>query len=191
MRFNSLALTLLLATGSLSAQAPPVPSEFQDLYNTLTTQITAFKKAVNAGWDGSSYAYLNAPQLETADSSQYTALLGSTFYTYGVLPQLDELKALGANAVTVHIDFPIFYVPFYTYAGNPAQYQQFVSFYQQLAQDIRARGMKVVVEATIPKPQTGSNTAQFQSYAQTLSWSEYMSGRAAQALAVAQLSAAH
>jgi hypothetical protein len=187
MRFHSLAFTLIFITGSLSAQAPPVPAEFQDLYGTLTTQIAGFNSAVNAGWDGSTFPYLNAPQLDAAASTQFTTLLGPTFYTYGVIPQLNELKALGANAVTVHIDFPIFYQPFYTYEGNPALYQQFVSFYQQLAQDIRARGMKLVVEATVGLPLVGNQLAQYQPYLQSLSWSDYMAGRAAQALAVAQL----
>jgi hypothetical protein len=187
MRLHLFSFTLILTAGSLSAQNPPVPALYQDLYDTLTTQIAGFDAAVNAGWNGSSYPYLDAPQLAAADSSQYTTLLGTNFYAYGVLTQLDELKALGANAVTVHIDFPLFYQPFYTYVGQPALYQQFVTFYQQLAQDIRARGMKLVVEADFPMPLTGTTTGQFQSYSKTLTWQEYMTGRAAQALAVAQL----
>jgi hypothetical protein len=187
MRFNTLVFTAMLAAGSLSAQAPPVPAVYQDLYNTLTTQIAGFDAAVKAGWNGSSYPYLNAPQLAAAGSTQYTALLGNTYYTYAVIPQLDELKALGANAVTIHIDFPTFYQPFYTYIGNPSQYQQFVSFYQQLAQDVRARGMKLVVEATSPMPLAGDQFSVFQPYFASLSWSAYMTGRAANALAVAEL----
>lgn len=187
MDLRILAFTAVLTTASLSAQNPPVPSAFQDLYNTMATQIAGFNTAVNSGWDGSSYAYLNAPQLPTANSNGYTTLLTPYYYSVGVTEQLEELQALGANAVTVHIDFPTFYQPFYTYAGDPSLYQQFVSFYQQLAQDVRARGMKLVVEATFGMPLTGANTAQFQSYAQSLTWSEYMAGRAANALAVAEL----
>jgi hypothetical protein len=187
MRLQILTFTLILTAGSLSAQAPPVPAEYQDIYSTLTTQIAGFDAAVNAGWNGSTYPYLDAPQLSAADSNQYTTILGSTFYTYAVLPELEELQALGANAVTVHIDFPTFYQPFYTYEGNPSQYQQFVSFYQQLAQDVRARGMKLVVEASVSMPLVGNQISVFQPYMKSLSWSEYMSGRAANALAVAQL----
>jgi hypothetical protein len=176
----------MLATGSLFAQAPPVPTEYQNLYNYLNTQITSFDAAVNAGWNGSSYPYLDAPQLEGAGSEQYTQLLEPA-YAFSVLTQLNALKALGANAVTLRLTFPILYQPFYDYIGNPAQYQQFVSYYQGLVAQIRGRGMKVVVEASLYSPLVGTDTSQFQSYLSTLSWSEYMAGRAANALAVAQL----
>jgi hypothetical protein len=177
----------MLATGSLFAQAPPVPTEYQNLYNYLNTQITGFNSAVNAGWNGSSYPYLDAPQLLAASSDGYTNEL-QPGYTLAVYAQLEELQALGVGAVTVHINFPILYQPFYTYIGNPGQYQQFVSFYQQLAQNIHARGLKLVVEASLGVSLAGeTNISQFQSYLSTLSWSEYMAGRAANALAVAQL----
>jgi hypothetical protein len=153
----------------------------------LNTQIAAFETAVKAGWNGSKYAYLDAPQLSSANSDQYTYLLQTNYYVRSVTPELDELEALGANAVTVHLNFPIFDQAFYTYEGNPAQYQQFVSFYQQLAQDIRARGMKIVVEASLGLPITGNQVSVFQTYAMSLSWTDYMAGRAANALAVAQL----
>ena len=188
MRFHPLTLALLFAAGSLSAQAPPVPPVYQDLYNTLSTQIAAFDTTVSAGWNGSSYPYLEAPQLLAANSDEYTSLLAPYYYSVAVTEQLEELQALGASAVTVHVNFPIFYQPFYTWAGNPSQYQQFVSFYQQLVQDIRARGMKVVIEASVGLPLAGNQLATvFQPYFDTLTWSEYLTGRAGNALAVAQL----
>jgi hypothetical protein len=73
MRFHIFALTILAAR-SLSAQTPPVPAEYQDLYNTLSAQIAGFNTAVNAGWNGNSYPYLNAPQLQGASSDVYTSL---------------------------------------------------------------------------------------------------------------------
>ncbi len=188
MRFHPLTLSLLFTAGSLSAQAPPVPPAYQDLYNTLSTQISAFDTTVSAGWNGSSYPYLDAPQLQAASSDEYTSLLATYYYSVAVTEQLEVLQALGANAVTVHVNFPIFYQPYYTWAGNPSQYQQFVSFYQQLVQDIRARGMKVVIEASVGLPLVGNQLATaFQPYFNTLTWSEYLTGRADNVLAVAQL----
>ena len=96
-----------------------------------------------------------------------------------------ELQALGAKAVTVHIDFPVLYQPFYS--SNPSQYQQFVSFYQQLAQDIHARGMKMIVEPSTSTSFPGSLASTFDTYFSTLSWNAYMTGRAQNALNVAQL----
>jgi len=182
--------TFVLAAGSLSAQAPPVPEAYQDLYTSLNTQITAFNQALkSAGWSASSskYPYVNAPQLQAANSDQYTQLLGTNYYTSFVTEELQEMQALGATGVTVHINFPILYQPFYTSTGNPALYQQFVAFYQQLAQDVHARGMKLVVETSLGVPSPVTNFAAYQAYLGTLDWSEYMAGRAANALAVAQL----
>jgi hypothetical protein len=186
--FTTGAMTALLTSGLLRAQAPPpVPAAYQDLYDSLSTELQSFDSTLRSGWNGSSYAYLRAPQLEAANSDQYTQLLNATYYTYAVEPQLDELQALGANAVTIHINFPIFYQPFFTYAGNTAQYQQFVSFYQQLAQDVRGRGMKLVVEAALGMPTPDNYVSSFQAYLKTLTWPEYEQGRAINALTAAQL----
>lgn len=163
-----------------------MPAEYQDLYYSLNAQIAGFDAAVKGGWNGKTYPYLNAPQLEVASSDEYTLLL-QPGYAEAVATQLDELRALGVKAVTVRIRFPMLYQPFYTYIGNPSQYQQFVTFYQQLAQKIHARGMKLVVEASLFAPLFGTDISQFQNYLTTLSWSEYMNARAANALAVAQL----
>ena len=180
-----LVTAVLLAATASWAQTIPVPSAYQDLYSTLTTQIASFDTAVKAGWNGSKYPVLYSPQLQSADSGQYTMLLGANFYSSTVLPELEEQKALGAQSVTVHISFPILYPPFYT--ANPSQYQQFVSFYQQLAGDIRSRGMKMVVESVTSTAFPGNQAASFTSYYQSLSWSAYMTGRAQNALNVAQL----
>src|ERR1700733_8772720 len=102
-----LIIMLLFAVAGLSAQTIPVPSTYQDIYNTLTTQISAFDSAVHASWDGTSSPVLYAPQLETASAAQYTALLVPTYYSNAVLPELEALQALGAQGVAVHISFPI------------------------------------------------------------------------------------
>jgi hypothetical protein len=128
---------------------------------------------------------LYSPQLQSAASDQYTSLLNTYYYPDTVIPELDEQRALGAKAVTVHISFPILYQPFYT--SNPSQYQQFVTFYQQLAADIHARGMKMIVENTSMTSFPGDNAGSFTSYYESLSWSQYMTGRATNVLTVAQL----
>jgi hypothetical protein len=51
--------------------------------------------AINAGWNGSSYPYLDAPQLQAANSDQYTSRL-APYYYYSVVAteQLEELQGL-------------------------------------------------------------------------------------------------
>jgi chitodextrinase len=178
---GTLFLSLVSALG-LSAQT--VPSAYQEMYLTLTTQIASFESTVEAGWNQSSYPTLFTPQLQAASSDQYTQLLTTYYMTSIVQPQLQELRALGATGVTVHIDFPILYQPFY--ASDPSEYQEFVSFYQQLAQSIHSQGLKLVVESNVGQVLPGDYANAFQPYLESLSWTEYMNGRAQNALNVAQ-----
>jgi Fibronectin type III domain len=178
-------IVLLFAAAGLRAQTIPVPSTYQDIYTNLTTQISAFDSAVRASWNGTTSPVIYAPQLEAASAAQYTVLLGTDYYTNAVVPELDELQALGARGVNVHISFPILDQSFYS--SNPSQYQQFVSFYQQLAKDIHARGMKMIVEAVVENAFPGDGAAVFQTYYKSLSWNAYMAGRAQNALNIALL----
>jgi hypothetical protein len=186
MRLSIFSLALILAAGTgLKAQFTSVPAAYQDTYNTLATQIASFDSAVRAKWDGTPSGVVYAPQLETASAANYTNLLGANYYTNVVVPELDELQALGAQGVNVHISFPILYQPFYS--SNPSQYQQFVDFYQQLAQDVRARGMKLVVSNVVENESPGDDVTAFYAYYTSLTWDQYMTGRAQNALNTALL----
>src|SRR5208282_1746974 len=139
-----------------------------------------FDSSVRSAWDGSRSAVDYAPNLESATSSQYTGLLAPNYYNGVVLPELEELQALGAKGVKLQVSFPILYEPFY--GSNESLYQSIVAFYQQLAIDIHARGMKIIVESGVDNQFPGDNVADFTTYYQSLSWSEYMTGRAQNAL---------
>jgi hypothetical protein len=172
---------LLIAVAPGFAQ---VPAQYQSIYSLVNTQISAFDSTLLQGWDGTKYPNMSAPQLETASSDLFMSLLGQYQYSTQIEPQLSDIQAAGANAVTIHIDFPILYQPFYS--SNPSQYQQFVTFYQQLMQDVHSRGMKVIVETDVATVFPGANTSSFAAYYQSLSWTQYMEGRAANALNIVQ-----
>ncbi len=90
---------------------------------------------------------------------------------------------MGVKAIMVEIGFPMLYKPFFS---SQSQYQQYVSFYQQVAADVRALGMKLVIENNCllsNDVQAGWSTAPF--YA-TLSWTEYQAARAQTAAVIAQ-----
>ena len=182
LRFAS---ACLFSAAWVLAQNAPVPAKFQPIYDNLYGAISTFDNSVKAGWDGQLSPFQYSPQLLSANSTQYTTLLGSNYYEYRVATELQELQALGATAVTVHINFPILYPPFYS--QNPSLYQQFMSFYQRLASDVRGRGMKLVVESTVGMPFPGNKGNAYRLYLQKLSWADYMTGRAQNALNVAQL----
>jgi fibronectin type 3 domain-containing protein len=178
-------LLLALAAACSVSFGQTVPSQYQDIYTNLNTQISSFDSSVRAAWNGSLWPVNHAPQLESASSAQYTALLDPGYYSGVVLPQLEELQALGAQGIKVQVSFPILYQPFY--GSNTSLYQSMAAFYQQLATDVHARGLKLIVESTAENQFPGANAADFTSYYQTLSWNGYMTGRAQNAATTAQL----
>ncbi len=180
-----LLVSLFMGSGvAFSQTSPAVPAAYQNLYAELQGDVSAFSQAISASWNGSHYPTVFSSQLLTANSDQGPSLLGSNYYTGTVLPELQEMQALGVTAVSVHINFPILYQPYYT---NAQDFQSYVAFYQQLAQQIRASGMKLTVETTVASAGAGSNGGVYAPYYSTLSWSDYVAGRAQNAVNVAQL----
>ncbi len=161
----------------------PVPAAYQGLYNELQGDIASFSQAVATNWDGSKYPTLFASQALTTNSDMGPSLLGSYYYIGNVLPELQELQALGVSTISVHINFPILYEPFY---GDQQTFQNYVAFYQQVAQQIHSMGMKMCVETTVASAAAGTNGASFLPYYQGLSWNDYINGRAQQAVTIAQ-----
>jgi fibronectin type 3 domain-containing protein len=174
---------LMAAGGAGFAQT--VPSQYQDLYNSLNSNISTFDAAVRMNWDGSRSGVIYAPQLEAANSAVFTGMLGTTYYTSTVLPQLEALAALGAKGVKVQVDFPILYQNFYS--SDPSLYTEFANFYQNLATGVHSLGMKLTVETMAENQFPGDSAGTFTEYYTSLTWTEYMAGRAAQAVAIAQL----
>jgi len=186
--FRALYFITASAILPLAAQVPAnVPTQYQAIYSNMTTQIGAFQTAVNQGWNGTPYPVAWAPHLSSAESDSYLSLLAPGYYSATVMTELLEIQATGAKAVTVHMNFPILYQPFYTYMNTPTVYGQFVAFYQQLARDVHARGMKLIAEATVAEALDGTSGAQFEPYYQSLDWNDYMNARAQNAVNVAQL----
>ncbi len=184
MSLNRLAVTSIILFGlRLSAQTSPVPAAYQSLYTELQGDVTSFSQAISASWDGSRYPTLYSSQALSTNSDVGSTLLSANYFNGAVLPELQELKALGVTAVSVHINFPILYEPYY---GNNQTYQTYVTFYQQVAQQIHSMGMKMAVETTVASASAGTNGSTYLPYYAGLTWNSYMSGRAQQAVNIAQ-----
>ena len=172
------AAALILTSGAALAQAQPaaVPVQYQDLYSFLSSKMTSFTQDLQGRGPGA--PVLNSAQLRSASSDEGALLLapgqGETVET-----EMLELKALGVGAVTIHVDFPMLYEPYY---ANASDFQQYESFYSQVAAQARAAGLKLIVETQLMK----FNTAQV-NYAKSLSWSAYQAGRAQNAVTVARV----
>ncbi len=184
MSHSRIATAFLLCQFAAFAQTPPpVPAAYQSLYTELQGDISTFSQAISAAGNGSKYPTQFASQALSANSDLGATLLQSYFYSGNVLPELQELQALGVTTVSVHINFPILYEPYY---GNQQTYQSYVTFYQQVAQQIHSMGMKMAVETTVASAETGTNGALYLPYYAGLTWNAYMAGRAQQAVNVAQ-----
>jgi fibronectin type 3 domain-containing protein len=179
-------VTLLFCRLIASGQTVPsnVPTQYQSLYSELQGDISTFSQAISSQSNGASYPTLFASQALTVNSDLGAPLLNANYYQYNVMPELQELKALGVSVVSVHINFPVLYEPYY---GSQQTFQPYVSFYQQVAQQIHSMGMKMMVETTVAAAEPGTNGSTFQTYYQGLTWSEYIAGRAQNAVNVAQL----
>jgi fibronectin type 3 domain-containing protein len=177
----AVATILLLSPGAVSAQAPPVPSTFQDLYTELDNYLINFNASLPAG-NGTSYPTVMVGALKTADANIGPAMLGSL---PGMNLQLNALKAMGVQAIMLEIGFPMLYQPFMT--SQNANYQQYSNYYQAVATAVRAAGLKLIVEndtLLVNDVQAGWDAAPF--YA-TLNWTQYQQARAAAAVTIVQL----
>jgi fibronectin type 3 domain-containing protein len=185
-KFGFYLLAILMLSGkspcSASTPPPPVPASFQALYTSLDNYLVSFNTTLNSQWNGVKYPVLFTANLYNANANAGPQMINSGSVA-AILAQLQELKALGVQAVTVEVGFPMLYEPFFS---SQTQYQQFVTFYQNLAVSIRALGLKLIVEneCLLNDQVTDSwNVAPF--YA-SLNWTQYQAARAQTAVTIAQ-----
>ncbi len=169
--------------GTGLAQVPPsIPSQYQAAYTDVNTSLTSFGTTLSSVWNGATSPVSYAPQLLSAQSDLTTSLLQPNYYQYTVLSELNSLQALGAKAVTFHVNFPAFLPSYYS---NASDYQAYASFYTTLMAELRSRGMQVVIENMTAQAYPGTNGASFTSYYQSLNWTNYMALRAQEAANIA------
>lgn len=186
---STLILMMVAAPLCWADTPPPPPAEYQDLYDTLSADLDAFNATLNGLWTGSTYPVVFGGNLANVNSNGGPLLATSG----GGSLQLQELQALGIKAVVIQVCFPVFYPPFYDYLVTQpgfenVTYDQFVTFYSQVAQNVRAAGLKLIVENNVLLSNdvaAGWNPAISQYYA-TLDWPTFEAARAQDALNVAQ-----
>jgi len=149
----------------------------------MNTYLQSFQGEIQAGWNGSPSPVAFAAELSSASSSVGPTLLNVTTYPF-VLMQLDSLKALGVKAVDVAVQFPLLYPPF---LNSKAENQAYANFYSQLASDIRARGLKLIVHTGPMLSDSAANGWNVGPFYASLTLQQYESGRAQQSTTVAQL----
>lgn len=166
---------------------PPVPPGYcSTIYNELSGDLSTFNILLQTppiGW----IPIAGGPPLYAANLAVADGNTGPGLSTpgYNFQAQMQEEKALGAQAVLVQVGFPLLYEPFF---GSEAALEPYLMFYSQVAQAARAAGLKLIVENDVllsNDVETGwSNVT---AYYATLDWNQYMAGRATMAATVAQV----
>jgi len=167
---------------------PPLPPAgyCSTIYGELSSDLQAFNTllATPPTWTPvAGGPTLYAGTLQMADGNVGPSLSGPS-YLPAVLIQLQELKALGIQAVTVPVGFPVLYEPFY---GSQAKLQPYLTFYAQVGQAIHAAGLKIVADQEVLlSSDIEAGWTNLNAFYSTLTWPEYMAARATMAATVAQ-----
>ncbi|MGD0870561.1 MAG: hypothetical protein ABSB88_13470 [Bryobacteraceae bacterium] len=168
-----------------NAQIPP--AVYLDLYSQLQHELTVFDAALASKWNGSKPPVDFCAELRAPGAYSVLASLGENTPAV-VQAEIQSLQALGVTTVSVDISFPVLYQPFFTYNGDPGDYQKYLTFYEQVAADIRAAGLRLVVQTGplytgVLTQNSGFNVA---AYYQTLTSSQYITARTHQIITIAQ-----
>jgi hypothetical protein len=168
-----------MAASDVSAQT--IPPQFQALHDELYSSLDNFRRTLAQQWDGSRAPVAFSANLLSAHSARGEALLAPGMVE-AVAMEIDNLKALGVGAITLGIDFPMLYRPFHR---SEAEYQQYLAFYTQLAREIRARDLTLVVATQALFSKGGLRAWELGPYYAGLTLDEYRQGRMSVARTIA------
>ncbi|HEY6361316.1 MAG TPA: hypothetical protein VIX63_09435 [Vicinamibacterales bacterium] len=168
-----LVMAAAVAIGTPGVSAQTIPTEFRDLHDELYASLDSFRTTLAQSWDGSRAPVAFSAELMSAHSARGPALLAPGLAD-SLEVEIDNLKALGVRAITIHVCFPMLYRPFH---GSEAEYQQYLAFYVRVAQAIRARGLTLVVATQTIFSEDGFSPWDVGSYYASLPLPEYQHGR--------------
>ena len=135
------------ATAGQPLPTAPVPQEYQALYASLEESLNSFQDYLSQHWDGTTGSTVFAAELLPANGNRGDALLQPTIMA-GVKLYLDRLQELGVQGVSVAISYPLLRPDF-------PRSTEYLQFYQGVAQEVRRRGLKLLVESgpVFPDPE--------------------------------------
>jgi hypothetical protein len=183
---NLVLCALLFFCVPVSLHAEPqaaVPAEFKDLYRELESLLDRFNRTLDRQKRSRSEPLAFSAELLSANSHRGPQLLKPEAYK-GITMELDRFKELGLQAVTVSLGFPLLYPKFHK---DKKTYEAYLGFYEKLAEDIRSRGMKLIVETGAIFSQGGYADPSFDmaGFYRSLSLADYIKGRSEMAVIVA------
>lgn len=117
----------------------PVPSNHSALYRELSEKLRAADMSINTAWDGQLSGTLSAGWLLPANNNAGAAMLTPQYWDVTV-KYIDAMKALGAKALVVEVNYPGLTAGF---IGDPEPY---IQYFEKVGVELRNRGMLYVVE---------------------------------------------
>ncbi|MBU0490072.1 MAG: T9SS type A sorting domain-containing protein [Bacteroidetes bacterium] len=124
--------------------AQTVPANWTSLYNGLEAKVRSIDSIMTAEWDGIKHCTNYCTNLMPANSSQGPDLLTQMPSLYVVKKHLDALDSIGINTIDLAIQYP-------TLVSAFPQSSEYLEYYKLVVQEIRNRGMKIIVgcQATV------------------------------------------
>ena len=138
-------LWMLLAASPAIAEEPVVPKKYQLLYATLETQLNAFEARLPKV--SGERALLRGAMLESMRCAHPESLLSET-RRENATRELDALRRAGAQAIVIEVCYPLLSPGF----QDP---RLLLEHYANLANEVRRRDMKLVIEHGALGPKEG------------------------------------
>jgi hypothetical protein len=128
-----------------------VPSDYASLYQLVESNISAFAALIPAQSASQPTSTLMSGDLLFANGNSGLKLLTAA-RQQNIQEELARLKSLGLTAVTVTMGLPLMNEDFYTFNGDPQDFQSMLTVYQNLQKSIHQSGMKMIVESAVLFP---------------------------------------
>jgi fibronectin type 3 domain-containing protein len=199
---------LVCAPGRADVPTPPTPSTpplgsyCAAIYTELDADITAFETVLaipNTTWTpipfpaGGSTLY--AANLMWANGNTGPSISSPGYLQDTIQPSLQEMKALGVQAIVVPVLFPILCDPNPTsdyalehcgsFYSSEAAFTPYLNLYTGIAQAVRAAGLKLIVDNEILfSNDTAAGWTNMNAFYDPLTWPEYIAARAAMAVTI-------
>ena len=130
------------ACGNVASYDESIPSTYQSMYATLDQILNDYGQSLNSEVPAATHQVIYATELLPADSNIGPRLL-SQQALQSVVNYLDAIQKLGVQGVTIDISYPVLTPSF-------PNYTQYLSFYQNVVEQSRQRGMKIDIESETP-----------------------------------------
>jgi hypothetical protein len=147
MRVLAVALAVIVAVPAGAqrrravAPSPNVPTPYRDLYAGLSSGLDQWMAYLNTRTPVRNHDITFAAEVITANTNRGSALLRSDALP-GVRLFLDRLKAMGVEAASISIGYPMLDPSF-------PRSSEYLSFYREVAREVRQRNMKLHVETGV------------------------------------------